>query len=529
MSHIKPPAQVCYAYPVSEKHRLCQKGITYSHILPYIQQLTQHYDTLREPLHDAIPYVVDSLSTDGCYRDEHGNCVSPTSAFDWNTIPLNGAPSQLPSELYTSDSIRDAVTQASALPEIQRLLGTPSNPLILYLLTILAMPHIHKKDLKERRTRIRRNRTTHPPQKGGDAVFQYGGTAEIIEQEKLPVSKKHQAIFALTISDSTGDGAKKNELHSVIAKMTTKQYPAYYRAYHDEQRIYEHLYKKHGNKDKAFIPYYGSYDGVLDDSFAIKKTIQMNEFGRVHIDIPVHSNIITAFSGDKYTIMFLKNMSETHVSVHDYVKGLKHTGLTRDTMHRKVMDTYRAICKTMLHISDTYGLIHGDFHSDNCFVSTKDGSVVIFDFDFSCILGEIVNKSIFLYGIYGATKSIIKNYNRYSAKVKSIIRIRCLAIDLVRIYHYISYYSGNYYYFETYYKNPAYRVAFNYGDFWMNIGKTVHLTSAHFEENLSAVEYNERFADSNGFLMSPEYFDVVFDYLDTCNGEYGATHGNKKK
>jgi hypothetical protein len=531
MSLVKCESRVCYVYPVSETHRLCKKGITYHHIKPYIEQLSQNYQLMRPSLMDAIPFVLHSLQSGKCYRDEKGNCVSPVSAFDWDSVPLNNMNSLpvLPNELYTSEKLREYAKEASSYPDIQQILGTLSTqkpvntandiqPILLYLLVILSMPHLHKKHLKNR---IAIERDYQKGGKTAQSLFQFGGDAEIIEQEKLPVSKKHQAIFAMTIM------GENKQIHSVIAKMTSKQFPAYFRAYKDEQRIYDYLYKKHHNRDDSFIPYYGTYSGIMDDSFAIKKTISMNEFGRVRMDIPLHSGIINIYTGDEYTIMFMKNMSETHVSIHDYVKGIMRTGLTKDVAHKKVMEVYRNICKTMLHINNTYHLIHGDFHTENCFISTKDGSIVVFDFDFSCILGQITNKSIFLYGIYDSSKDLINKYNSLSPKIKNLVRNRYLIVDLIRMYNFISYYSGNYYYFETYYKNPAYRVVFDNNGYWTNIGKAVYLASKYFEEHLTTEEYNQRFGDSNGFLMSAEYYDVIFEYMDNCHNDYVIQQNRK--
>jgi hypothetical protein len=529
MSSIKSEPHVCYVYPVSKTHRLCKKGITYHHIKPYIEQLSQNYQSIRPSLMETIPFVLHSLQSGKCYRDENGNCVSPMIAFDWDSIPLKHVQSLplLPNELYTSDKLREYAKEASSYPDVQQILGTASYthksnitsdvmPILLYLLVILSMPHLHKKNLRNRIAMQRGGESTQ-------SLFQFGGDAEIIEQEKLPVSKKHQAIFAMTIMD------ENKQIHSVIAKMTSKQFLPYFRAYKDEQRIYEYLYKKHHNRDHSFIPYYGTHTGTMDESFAIKKTITMYEFGRVRMDIPLHSGIINIYAGDEYTVMFMKNMSETHISIHDYVKGLMRAGITKDFAYKKVMDTYRNICKTMMHVNNTYHLIHGDFHTENCFVSTKDGSIVVFDFDFSCILGQITNKSIFLYGIYNSSKELINKYNTLSPKIKDLVRNRYLIVDLIRMYNFISYKSEHYYYFETYYKNPAYRVVFDNNGYWTNIGKSVYLTSKYFEENLTAEEYNEWFSDFNGFLMSAEYYDVIFEYMDNCHNEYAIQHQKKQK
>jgi hypothetical protein len=85
------------------------------------------------------------------------------------------------------------------------------------------------------------------------------------------------------------------------------------------------------------------------------------------------------------------------------------------------------------------------------------------------------------------------------------------------MYNFISYEARDYYFFEEHVDVPDYQVGIDYEGYWVDIGRGVHHAVKEITQQMSAKQRAEYFSDSNGFLMSSDYYDYIFAWVEELN------------
>jgi hypothetical protein len=474
-----------FVYPVSEKQHLLRHGITYPHIQHFSKLVKKNPHLIRH-VHEQVPAIMDSIKK-SCYTDSQGHCIDTSDLVDCRTFPKS-----LSCKTHFHQDILRQVMEHDPIRQLHKMYSpySTSDVFANQLLLGLAMPRV------------------------GCTCNQSGG-AEYVEGSPLTSAldkknKDYQSIYAITLMGDNGS------THRLIAKITTKL-THHYSDYAYEEKIYDFL-NRNGDSSKKYplLKYYGTVHTPLKSDGIIHTEHAFDGIGKVTIDIDLKPdmNMKYLIPGTEAIVLLFENVSDTHIDTETYVRAIRKTKSSKETANR-CMRIYKMVGKELLNLNHTFHLVHGDFHMGNCFMAKDGKSIIIYDFNLSYFPGFLDN-SLFLYPVYKHYKSYIADhrvFNKLSAKEQERILNELYCIDMVRYYGYLSYYS-KIMFFEEHYTNPVYQVQIKTNNRVIDLTHCIYLAYSYFQRKFDSDRFGVLFDDTNGFMMSMEYFRVIFSFVD---------------
>jgi hypothetical protein len=482
-----------YIYPVSKKHNVLRRRLSYPYIRKF-QETLHNNPHLQRHLQLQVPAVIDSLKS-SCYVDEHGNCVSPTELIDWESIPFHRL-DQVP-HLFDHQTIRSCANNHTEGLHSTYAKNEPFEKFATIMLMALSMPRI------------------------GCSCKQNGG-AKYIEGHPLSTaldksSKDYQSIYAITLMADNGS------VHKIVAKITTKL-SRHYPDYSYEEQIYNYL-NKNGDSSKKFplLKYYGTIHSKLKGDGIIHTEHNFTGIGQAMIDIDLKPEMNSKYliPGTEAIVMLFQNVSDTHIETETYIRNIRRHKSSRETSIR-AMNLYKLVATELYKLNKIFHLVHGDFHAGNCFLSNNGKSVIIYDFNLSFAPGVISSK-LFLYEVYKHYQKYLtspSSFNKLDRSLRDQILRELYAIDMIRFYGYISYYSQQMFFEE---QNTVSRnqIAVQYTrDYTIDLTNTTFLTYNYFQTVYNQDKFKSHYNDTNGFMMSSKYFNAFFHFMHLLRNVY---------
>ena len=478
-----------FVYPLSKKHHLVRRGITYPHI-QHFDQLLRGNSHLHRHVHEQVPVIVDSIKN-SCYKDEHGSCIDTTELIDCKSFPkCIGKPgfrfnSDVIGEVMRHDPIRRLHEQYSP--------DSTYDAFVTQLLLGLSMPRI------------------------GCTCKQSGG-AKYIEGSPLSSAldkkdKDYQSIYAITLM---GDNGK---VYQLIAKITTKL-THHYSDYAYEEKIYDFL-NRGGDSSKKYplLKYYGTIHTPLKENGMIHTTHRFDGIGKAEIDIDLKSDLNPKYliPGTDAIVLLFENVSNTHMDTETYIRTIRKTKSSAETAKRS-MTVYKMVAKELMKLNRVFHLVHGDFHMGNCFITNDGKQLIIYDFNLSYFPGFMDN-TLFLYPVYKHYKTYLSDrhvFNKLPAKEKDRILNELYMIDMVRYYGYLSFYS-NQLLFEENHNLAQNQVVIQSKNTVIDITNAVYLAFMFLQNKYDPKQFEMLLNDTNGFMMSMNYYRVILSFMNVLN------------
>lgn len=304
---------------------------------------------------------------------------------------------------------------------------------------------------------------------------------------KTLISTEFHLIYLLNIIDRDGDSK------SLILKIATEESGGKYYSYKYEENVYNYL---HNYKCKNILNYYGTYEGTVNNC-KIRDMIKIKNIGQIKLNIRINEHLCGKHS--KYIILALESVYNTHMPVYDYIK--EYVNKNRDNVIKEI---YLKVCNILLDMNKKYGFVHGDLHDINCLISKDGKSIIMYDFDFSLILGHLISPYIQNYEIISGLMNDIENYNKSDKIMKERISKTLYLTDIVRFYHSLRVFSmwrGNSY--RNYSSLP---IKIDNKGTPFNVQNMIYNTynQLTFQEKIM---YN----DTNGYLVSIDYFNKIIE------------------
>ena len=479
-------AHSCFGYPISKNHKLLYNSIDDSHIEQFINVLNNN-KSFQNKLLAELSYL-KNINYYTILKHNSNNYRSPI----WDTLNVHKKYNEYDIQLHPSllKKLVSYITQHNMkLPTkfINKLtkqneVNTNDINAEVYGWVILYMICCNKNMCN----------------KGGGKDSKSLLTTKIIDT-MIMNNRDDSLFYMLNILTDVGI------IKSIVLKITTDT-TLNFTGYIYEATVYNELTRFGVYDNQHILKYYGHYIGNIKRGF-IREHIKLEGIGYVKIGIQLTKKLLNN-SAKRYSMLITESIAETHKPINDYLQdkwGNVVRGIINESDYDKIgKHIYLKIGKIMSRLGKMFGFVHGDFHDNNCFISNDGKNIIIIDFDFSIILGKLISPHIFNYDVMNrGYKMLIKNYKKLKKDEQITISTHMYIIDMIRMYHHMRIY-GNW-------RNDKL-----YIDKYTPL--ILSINNRQFDiEKMIETAYNEqtikdklKYDDTNGYLMSLEYYDKIF-------------------